>query len=98
KNARVLGKFKDELGGKRMIEFIALRPKMYSMQIHEKNTVKNKSRRKGIPQTVKVTHADYQSTLRGERQLSVNFQRITHTKDFHLVTQQMEKRALSSCD
>ena len=36
KNKKVIGKFKDELDGTRTLEFVGLRPKMYSFRAEEK--------------------------------------------------------------
>jgi hypothetical protein len=95
KNARVLGKFKDELFGKPLIQFIALRPKMYSM-IGEDD--EEKSRRKGIPKTVTMRHQDYLKVLWLGSGESVSFQRIDHNKHFELQTLKLTKKGLNACD
>ena len=56
-NKKVIGKFKDELGGRIMTEFVGLRPKMYSYT----GEVSGK-RAKGVSHTVlakTITHEDY---------------------------------------
>ena len=51
-NKKVLGKFKDEMDGKKT-NFIALRPKMYCLKVFNENKPENKS--KGVPKnTVKT--------------------------------------------
>jgi hypothetical protein len=95
RNARVLGKFKDELFGIPMIEFIALRPKMYSMLVVNR---KEKSRRKGIARSVVLKHEDYRRAFIQGQVDNVSFQRIAHDSRFRLVTLQHTKRALNACD
>ena len=60
-NKKVIGKFKDELGGKVMTEFIGIRPKMYSFVGEESG-----KRAKGVKKSVlkqTITHDDYRSCL-----------------------------------
>ncbi len=45
-NKKVLGKFKDEVDGKIITEFIGLKPKMYALQVQNE---KEKMRAKGVP-------------------------------------------------
>ena len=56
-----VGKFKDELGGKVLTEFIGLRPKMYSYAGEDSG-----KRAKGVKKSVlrkSITHDDYRSCL-----------------------------------
>ena len=60
-NKKIVGKFKDELGGKVLTEFIGLRPKMYSCVGEESG-----KRAKGVKKSVlskSITHDDYRSCL-----------------------------------
>ena len=60
-NKKVVGKSKDELGGKLMIEFIGLRPKMYSFTGEESG-----KRAKGVKKSVlkkTIEHDDYRNCL-----------------------------------
>ncbi|XP_072022382.1 uncharacterized protein [Amphiura filiformis] len=49
KNEKVPGKFKDEAGGKQIVEYVGLRPKLYAFRIHEGNEEK---KCKGIKKAV----------------------------------------------
>ena len=60
-NKKIIGKFKDELGGKVMTEFIGIRPKMYSYVGEESG-----KRAKGVKKSVlkqTITHDDYKKCL-----------------------------------
>ena len=60
-NKKIIGKFKDELGGKVMTEFIGIRPKMYSYVGEESG-----KRAKGVKKSVLkngITHEDYKKCL-----------------------------------
>ena len=60
-NKKVIGKFKDELGGKVLTEFIGIRPKMYSF-VGEDSGKRAKGVKKSILQNG-ITHDDYRSCL-----------------------------------
>ena len=60
-NKKVIGKFKDELGGKVMTEFVGIRPKMYSYVGEESG-----KRAKGVKKSVlkkTISHDDYRTCL-----------------------------------
>ena len=60
-NKKVIGKMKDELGGRLMTEFIGLRPKMYSYDGEDSG-----KRAKGVKKSVlkkTLTHEDYKKCL-----------------------------------
>ena len=60
-NKKVIGKFKDELGGKVMTEFVGIRPKMYSYAGEESG-----KRAKGVKKSVSrktISHDDYRTCL-----------------------------------
>jgi hypothetical protein len=65
KNKKVLGKFKDECNGAAPVEFVGLRPKMYSLKIPEQKDKKTAKGVKGEAQK-KITHADYRRCLLSE--------------------------------
>ena len=60
-NKKVIGKYKDELGGKQMTEFIGIRPKMYSY-IGEDSGKRAKGVKKSVLKQT-ITHEDYRSCL-----------------------------------
>ena len=60
-NKKIIGKFKDELGGQLLTEFIGIRPKMYSYVGEESG-----KRAKGVKKSVlckTITHEDYKKCL-----------------------------------
>ena len=78
KNKKVLGKFKDEAGGKIIREFVGLRPKSYSIQIEEpkvqepkvqepKVQAKEIKRAKGTKKSITnhLSHQDFKDVLFG---------------------------------
>ena len=82
KNAKVIGKFKDECGSEAPMEFVGLRSKMYSLLVskdHSKHTAKGVKRRYVEKH---VRHDMYLHTLKsrkGTRANFVNFRSLTHT-------------------
>ena len=66
-NKAVIGKFKDECEGKPCMEFVGLRPKMYSLKVSA--TIEKKTG-KGIQKAhvkEKVSHADYRRCLMSDK-------------------------------
>ena len=60
-NKKIIGKFKDELGGQLLTEFIGIRPKMYSYTGEESG-----KRAKGVKKSVlkkTISHEDYKTCL-----------------------------------
>ena len=97
RNAKVVGKFKDELNGVAALEFIGLRPKMYSLLLPDK---KSKNTAKGIPKSfVKkhITHDLYRQCLHHEMTTSATFHTI-RSSVHQLKTLQLSKKALSPYD
>ena len=97
KNAKVLGKFKDELNGIAALEFVGLRAKMYSLLLPNN---KSKNTAKGIPKPfVKkhITHEQYRDCLEKEITTTATFQTI-RSFVHELKTIQMTKKALSAYD
>ena len=106
KNKKVLGKFKDESGGKIMTKFVALRAKTYSFLIdeytdedYEKNKIVNKNA-KGTKKCVvkrEILFNYYLDSLFKNKVLYRSQQRFR--SDYHKVyTEEVNKIALSSND
>ena len=104
KNKKVIGKFKDELGGKIMTKFVALRAKTYSFLIdeytyenYEKNRIVNK-KAKGTKKCVvkrEILFNNYLDLLFRNKVLYRSQQRFR--SDHHKVyTEEVNKIALSS--
>ena len=92
-NKLVPGKFKDEMGGAVIIEFVGLRAKMYSILAANIN----KKTAKGTLTIVKekeIRHGDYRTTLFKEEQMLHKQTRITQ-KDHELFTVEAKKTSLS---
>ena len=108
KNKKVLGKFKDEIGGKIMTKFVALRAKTYSFLIdvytdedYEKNKIVNK-KAKGkkncaVKREREILFNNYLDSLFKNKVLYRSQQRFR--SDHHKVcTEEVNKIALSSND
>ena len=106
KNKKVLGKFKDEIGGKIMTKFVAFRAKTYSFLIdeytdedYEKNRIVNK-KAKGTKKCVvkrEILFNNYLDSLFKNKILYRSRQRFK--SDHHKVyTEEVNKIALSSND
>ena len=66
KNKKAYGIFKYDLHGKIMTEFSCLKPKMYSFEFIENNSIKNNKKHKGIKKSVDIYHNDYKKCLYNE--------------------------------
>ena len=106
KNRKVIGKFKDELGGLIMSKFCALRSKAYAFLIdgfndidYEKHNIINK-KTKGTKKCViknKITFNDYVNVLFNS--VKVTRSQFTFRSRFHeIYTEKINKIALSSND
>ena len=87
---------KDENKGRPILEFVGLRPKMYSI-LDADGTEKKKA--KGIAKrtTSSMKHAEYLSSLDGETTTTATMQRITSDKQ-NVYTVEVTKIALSPYD
>ena len=99
-NRRVVGKFKDESSGDPILEFVGLRPKMYSFTtLNQANLVKEKHRAKGIQYAAAkvLTHAQYIQQLEHPDENRLDNRRIG--SNLHvLYTFATSKRALCAFD
>lgn len=96
-NKKVLGKFKDEMNGSPIVEFVGLRPKMYS--IMQKGNVETKKTAKGISTSVKkkMKHETYLNCLRDETSTVEEMYQIRSDHQT-VVTAAVKKTGLSPYD
>ena len=97
-NKKVLGKFKDELNGKIMEEFIGLRSKLYSYKVFEdgKETKKAKGIKKNVVQK-QICFDDFRKCLL-TREAIYKKQSLFRTKKHDIYTVEQNKKALSFYD
>ena len=96
-NQKVLGKFKDECGGKSPIEFVGLRAKMYSLLVNENEVKKTAKGVKRLYVQKRVRHDMYLNTLQtrvSTRADFVNFRSLCH----NVQTVNFSRICLSSYD
>ena len=88
------GKFKDEMGGKYILEFVGLRAKMYSILNLDGE---HKATAKGVIRVVKeklITHENYRQTLFHKKNMSHTGTKIIQDKH-HLYKAEVKKTSLS---
>ena len=100
KNKKVIGKFKDELGGKLMAEFVALRAKSYAyVQLNNDQFVESK-KAKGTKKCVTEKHLNfdlYKDALFNNTTIRCSQQRFE--SDYHnIYTETIHKTALDNKD
>ena len=97
-NKRVIGMFKDEVGGQIIEEFVGLRAKLYSYKMFESK--KEKKKCKGVKQGVvenKITFDDYKRCLfSGDKQYRQ--MNVFRTQKHEIFTEEVNKVALSADD
>ena len=95
KNKKVIGLTKDELGGKIITEFVALRPKTYSYLTDDcKEDKKTKGTKKGVIKRV-IKFNDYKDCLLNDKVVLKSQQRFKSEKH-DVYTENVNKIALSS--
>lgn len=95
KNKKIPGLFKDELGGKVLLEFVGLRSKMYSLKTNEYEVKKAKGVKKQVTKKLKFT--DYVNVLKSGKEIrgkNVSFKSMKH----QIFTIEQNKIALSRKD
>ena len=100
KNMKVIGKFKDEMDGKIIVEFVGLRAKMYSCSRVEGDKVISLMTCKGISRSVKeqlFEHKMYKDALDNVEDRRDNVSRIG-SHNHQLYTYNMNKVSLSPYD
>ncbi|XP_033121232.1 uncharacterized protein LOC117120319 [Anneissia japonica] len=98
KNKKVLGKMKDELGGRVMTEFVGLRPKMYSIKTQDPRL--DVKRAKGVARYVvrdRLNHDDYVRVLTSREDMHCDMSSIRSSKHV-LYTINQTKKSLSPLD
>ncbi|XP_033103730.1 uncharacterized protein LOC117106477 [Anneissia japonica] len=98
KNKKVLGKMKDELGGRVMTEFVGLRPKMYSIKTQDPRL--DVKRAKGVARYVvrdRLNHDDYVRVLARREDMHCDMSSIRSSKHV-LYTIKQTKKSLSPLD
>ena len=98
--SQVVGKFKDETCGKKITEFVGLRPKMYSYTVHgEENNTDVHLRAKGISKATKknLRHQDYVDQLHLPTEQYLTNRRFAYTMH-RLHTLEVQKRGLCAFD
>ena len=97
KNKKVIGLMKDELGGKVITEFVALRPKTYSYLTDDcKEDKKAKGTKKSVVKKM-IKFNDYKNCLLNDEVVLKSQQRFKH-KGHNVHTENINKIALSSND
>ena len=96
KNKKVIGMFKDETGGKQIIEFIGLRSKLYSYRLHEKEHKRCKGVKKSVVAKT-ITHEDYKNCLLSKKE-QLRKMNVIRSHDHNIYTEQINKVALSADD
>jgi hypothetical protein len=96
-NAKKLGKMKDEMKGHRIVEFIALTAKMYSI-LSDVGKKFDMTKKKGVPKSVSIRHQNYRDVLNSGRKQTVNFHRFQNTKSLEMQTIEQKKTSLSAID
>ena len=96
-NKKVLGKFKDEVAGRIVEEFVGLKAKLYSFKMFEGE----ESRKcKGVKKSVvekSITHEDYKECLfTGKQQL--NTMNVIRSHNHEVFTEDINKIALDAND
>ena len=96
-NKKVIGMFKDEVGGKQITKFVGLRPKLYSFKVEESSTTK---KCKGIKKNVvkkQIDFEDYVDCLfKGEKQMRK--MNIIRSEKHEIYSKEVNKLALSGDD
>jgi hypothetical protein len=93
KNKKVIGKFKDELNGIKILEYIGLRSKMYSYRTE--NSVSKKL--KGIKKAVlkkEISFEDYKNCLFNQKEY-FHRQKVNRSHKHDIFTEEVKKNSLS---
>ncbi|XP_072021514.1 uncharacterized protein [Amphiura filiformis] len=97
KNKKVPGMFKDEAGGKQIVEYVGLRPKLYAFRMHEGNEEK---RCKGIKKAVvekSMNFDNFKQCLTTKKPLTRNMN-VMRSHNHEIYTETVNKVALDAND
>ena len=95
-NKKALGKMKDECGGRAIKEVVAVRPKMYSVEVGEKNVRKAKGVKKCVIEK-EITHEHYKEAL-FERKQFLHKMKILRSEGHEMYGMCMNKISISPFD
>ena len=96
KNKKVIGKFKDELCGERMLEFVGLREKMYSYRSESKEIKKLGGMQKSVVKR-EIHFKHYKQCLLNQQRMTSTMHLFKVKKD-HVQSVSQNKTSLSSYD
>ena len=96
-NKKVIGLMKDELGGKIMIEFVALRPKTYSYLMDDGASDKKAKGTKKFVMKRRLRFNDYKDCLL-KNKITLKLQQRFKSERHGVYTEEINKIALSSND
>ena len=95
-NKKVIGKFKDEAGGKQITEFVGLRAKLYAYKIEEKEEKKCKGIKKSVVKKT-ITLDNYKKCL-FDQQPQMRTMNVIRSRGHQLFTEEINKIALAAND
>ena len=96
-NKKVIGMFKDEVGGKQITKFVGLRPKLYSFKVEESSTTR---KCKGIKKNVvkkQIEFEDYVDCLFSNKK-QMRKMNIIRSENHEIYSKEVNKLALSGDD
>ena len=96
-NKKVIGNFKDEVGGKQISHFVGLRPKLYTFKVEEKGETR---KAKGVKKNVikkSLSFEDYKKCLFTEGELMKEMN-IIRSQNHDIYSMTVNKVALSAND
>ena len=96
-NKKVIGKFKDEVGGKQITHFIGLRPKLYTFKVEEQGEIR---KAKGVKKNViknSLTFEDYKKCLFSEEDIMKEMN-VIRSENHNIYSMTVNKVAVSAND
>ena len=96
-NKKVIGKFKDEVGGKQITHFVGLRPKLYTFKVEDKGETR---KAKGVKKNVikkSLSFEDYKKCLFSEEKIMKEMN-IIRSQNHDIYSMTVNKVALSAND